>query len=249
MVMSDARSPRSEGGGHRWGRLPPGLQVGHVPTIRPAQTQSEREIERAFIKITWPLWTRVKHTPCWLVTLLATSDLLAWLRTLRYVLSVNHIESLGHKDAVWELDLDDTPPKINGSTLQFSLQIMMPVFETTYIHCQNCLQAWLKSCAVSSLLSILPTNRTIYHLFMTRIVQYDNDRSLYAYCWIRKLCHNLFLLSRNHETDRETAAERNFTPSSPHFFSGAVAPAMYAFHHMTTQNSRKLKIHGENAIV
>jgi hypothetical protein len=44
----------------------------------------------------------------------------------------------------------------------------------------------------------------------------------------------------NHETDRDTAADRNFTPSSPQFVSGAVAPAMYVCP-STTQGSGKLK--------
>ena len=87
------------------------------------------------------------------------------------------------------------------------------------------------------LLLMLPTTKSIYLLSMTRIVQQGNDRPLYACCCIRSCSTILFgaLYLQNHETDRDTAAERNFTPSLPHFVSGAVAPAMYVCIHMTTK--------------
>jgi len=81
--------------------------------------------------------------------------------------------------------LDKFDLKQNQNNLQFrmnisvlgkqdfnnQISIMMPVFITIYIHFQNRLQTRLKPCAVSSSsLLLLPTNRTIYLLSMTRIV-------------------------------------------------------------------------------
>uniref|UniRef100_A0A0A9HB84 Uncharacterized protein n=1 Tax=Arundo donax TaxID=35708 RepID=A0A0A9HB84_ARUDO len=49
-----------------------------------------------------------------------------------------------------------------------------------------------------------------------------------------KFEHNRFdnTVLHNYETERDTAAERSFTPSSSHFVCGAVAAAMYVCHNM-----------------